>query len=121
MFIHLAGVMNESFLVLLLDGIEHYNEHPDTEQLAELYLTLVLAFNLQYTTPSFSSSPKITLPNGVEAEEEGGETGTSTTEETKLHQGGADMENVLIKLLAEREHTKHFTEKLLLLFNREGK
>ena len=112
--------MNESFLELLLEGIESYNEHPDTEQLAELYLTLVLAFNLQYTTISFSSSPTITLPNGVEAEG-GGKTGISTNKETSLPEGGTDMENVLIKLLAQREHTKHFTEKLLLLFNREGK
>ncbi|KAK8405388.1 hypothetical protein O3P69_001728 [Scylla paramamosain] len=113
------SVMNESFLLLLLDGIERYNEHPDTEQLAELYLTLVLAFNLQYTTPSFSSTSSIvTLPNGMEAGEEG-RTGISTTEETKLSQAGADMENVLIRLLGQREHTKHFTEKLLLLFNRE--
>ncbi|MPC96740.1 NCK-interacting protein with SH3 domain [Portunus trituberculatus] len=112
--------MNESFLLLLLDGIEHYNEHPDTEQLAELYLTLVLAFNLQYTTPSFSCvSPTTTLSNGMEAVGEEGKTGVRTTEETKLSKAEGDMENVLIRLLGQREHTKHFTEKLLLLFNRE--
>lgn len=114
--------MNESFLVLLLEGIETYNEQPDTEQLAELYLTLVLAFNLQYTTPlsSFSSSSPIssTLPNGVGMGGRGAE--AISAGERKLSQG-ADMENALIKILAHRKQTKHFTEKLLLLFNREGK
>lgn len=116
--------MNESFLVLLLEGIEDYNEQPDTEQLAELYLTLVLAFNLQYTTPSFSfssSSPfASTLPNGMGTEGEGRETEAITAGERKLSQS-ADMENALIKILAQRKQTKYFTEKLLLLFNREGK
>lgn len=112
--------MDESFLALLLEGIEHYNEQPDTEQLAELYLTLVLAFNLQYTTLSSFSPPSETLPNGVEVE--GEETGTDivTTGERKLSQG-ADMKNAIIKILAQQKETKYFTEKLLLLFNREGK
>lgn len=116
--------MNESFLMLLLEGIECYNEQPDTEQLAELYLTLVLAFNLQYTTPSFSSSsssPAVnTLPNGVGIEGDGSGASAITSGERKLSQG-ADMENALIKILAQRKQTKYFTEKLLLLFNREGK
>lgn len=111
--------MDESFLALLLEGIEHYNEQPDTEQLAELYLTLVLAFNLQYTTHSSSLLPSETLPNGVG---EGEETGSDivTTGERKLSQG-ADMKNLIIKIMAQQKETKYFTEKLLLLFNREGK
>ncbi|XP_050716102.1 NCK-interacting protein with SH3 domain-like isoform X4 [Eriocheir sinensis] len=112
------SVMDESFLALLLEGIEHYNEQPDTEQLAELYLTLVLAFNLQYTTLSSSSLSSETLPNGVGVE--GEETGTDivTTGERKLSHG-ADMKNVIISILAQQKETKYFTEKLLLLFNRE--
>lgn len=111
--------MDESFLTLLLEGIERYNEQPDTEQLAELYLTLVLAFNLQYTTPSFFPSPSETLPNGVEVEGENTGTEVITSGERKLSQS-ADMKNAVIKILAQQKQTKYFTEKLLLMFNREG-
>lgn len=114
--------MNESFLLLLLEGIEHYNEQPDTEQLAELYLSLVLAFNLQYSTPSISSflSTLNNLPNGVGNEDEGTGTEAIGTGERKLSQV-AEMKNAVIKILGQQKQTKYFTEKLLLLFNREGK
>ena len=42
--------MNETFIEQVLEGIECYNENPETESLAELYLTLILAFNLQNHT-----------------------------------------------------------------------
>ncbi|CAL4162020.1 unnamed protein product, partial [Meganyctiphanes norvegica] len=86
------SVMNSKFIEVLLHAIEKYYEDPDTEQLGELYLTLVLAFNLQYTTKGASKE-------------------NSTSD--------SDSENLVIKLLSKQESTKYFTEKLLLLFNRE--
>lgn len=111
----MLGVMDEKFLSQLLCGIEEYHENPDTEQLGDLFLTLVLAFNLQYLTlppPALASPqateplPDIGLPNG--------------TEETGKAEKHGQMENLVMKLLAQRQDTKYFTEKLLLLFNREG-
>lgn len=119
---------------ILLDGIETFNEDPSTEQLGELYLTLVLAFNLQYMTlPPVTSLP-FTIPEANQDSDKVKETnqdikenskiatlpnGNMETEDT-LQSKGADMENVIIKHLGRRETTKYFTEKLLLLFNREG-
>ncbi|XP_071534266.1 NCK-interacting protein with SH3 domain isoform X2 [Panulirus ornatus] len=119
------SVMNESFMCMLLDGIEKYHEDSETEQLAELYLTLVLAFNLQYTTmpPSACSLPE--AANAEDAVQEGEVNCDNMTDSTiqntikNGHSMGADMENMVIKLLSQRENTKYFTEKLLLLFNRE--
>ncbi|XP_069983091.1 NCK-interacting protein with SH3 domain isoform X2 [Penaeus vannamei] len=116
-------VMNENFMNVLLDGIEQYHEDPDTEQLAELYLAIVLAFNLQYTTlPPSAVNP----PKSCETTEEG-EGGVKSQANGDLEENkdatktamGADSENIIIKLLSKRENTKYFTEKLLLLFNRE--
>lgn len=116
--------MNENFMNVLLDGIEQYHEDPDTEQLAELYLAIVLAFNLQYTTlPPSAANP----PKSCEAPEEGeGEVKSQSNGDLEENKDssktamGADSENIIIKLLSKRENTKYFTEKLLLLFNREG-
>ena len=89
--------MNETFIRFLLEGIETYNENPETEQLAELFLGLILAFNLQYCNH---------------------QKGKAQFDSSK-HKFNA--ENLIMKCLCERENTKFFTEKLLLLFNREGK
>ncbi|KAK4319971.1 hypothetical protein Pmani_009130 [Petrolisthes manimaculis] len=108
------SVMDEKFMSLLLYGIEEYHENPDTEQLGDLYLTLVLAFNLQYPTlppPALAqlqaTEPPLDngLPNG--------------TEEIGRAEKDNQMENLVMKLLAQRQDTKYLTEKLLLFFNRE--
>lgn len=118
-----AGVMNENFMNVLLDGIEQYHEDPDTEQLAELYLAIVLAFNLQYTTlpPSAANPPKSCETADGDSEDKSQSNGdVEGNKESSKTAMGADSENIIIKLLSKRENTKYFTEKLLLLFNREG-
>ncbi|KAG7168142.1 NCK-interacting protein with SH3 domain-like [Homarus americanus] len=119
-------VMNDKFIGMLLDGIENFNEDPDTEQLAELYLTLVLAFNLQYATllPTAHSQQKpsdtsVDASQVVETNHVGAVDSSATDKMDNVSTSGADMENVVIKLLSQRKSTKYFTEKLLLLFNRE--
>ncbi|XP_045605711.1 NCK-interacting protein with SH3 domain isoform X2 [Procambarus clarkii] len=120
------SVMNETFMDMLLDGIEKYNEDPDTEQLAELYLTLVLAFNLQYSTLLPTAHPWTkSTDNHVNDSEDAKITDKcimNNSDVDKTENGnitGVDLENVIIKLLSQRDSTKYFTEKLLLLFNRE--
>ncbi|XP_069945387.1 NCK-interacting protein with SH3 domain isoform X2 [Cherax quadricarinatus] len=119
-------VMNEKFMYMLLDGIEKYSEDPDTEQLAELFLTLVLAFNLQYPTllPTVQLRTKSSNTPvddsrmvGMPEQDIANISGYDIMENGNIP--GADMENMVIKLLSQRESTKYFTEKLLLLFNRE--
>ena len=60
-----SAIMNEKFINEVLEGIESYNEYPETEGLAELYLTLILAFNLQNHTrlsrPSDQNNPVINV------------------------------------------------------------
>ncbi|XP_042870850.1 NCK-interacting protein with SH3 domain-like isoform X1 [Penaeus japonicus] len=115
-------VMNENFMNVLLDGIEQYHEDPDTEQLAELYLAIVLAFNLQYTTlpPSAANPPKSCETADGDSEDKSQSNGdVEGNKESSKTAMGADSENIIIKLLSKRENTKYFTEKLLLLFNRE--
>lgn len=92
-FFFYSGIMNESFVNKVLESIEKYNRNPDTEGLAELYLTLLLAFNLQYHT-------RFATPNSLSEKSE--------------------TENLVIKALSLPRDTKYFIEKILILFNREG-
>ncbi|XP_068251129.1 NCK-interacting protein with SH3 domain [Palaemon carinicauda] len=121
-------VMNERFVRILLDGIETYNEDPDNESLAELYLALVLAFNLQYTTqpPSLDAAQEPLSPPPDSLEYFDGTNEIKQNDNNSLEVNNidkrtsmADSENIVLKMLWHRKETKYFTEKLLLLFNRE--
>ena len=70
------------FLTFLFDLIENPPETDVNEQIPDLFLNLVLSYNLQFA--SF-------------------------------------VDNVMLKALVERTIAKTFTEKILLLLNREGK
>nr|XP_027222253.1 NCK-interacting protein with SH3 domain-like [Penaeus vannamei] len=100
-----------------------YHEDPDTEQLAELYLAIVLAFNLQYTTlPPSAVNP----PKSCETTEEG-EGGVKSQANGDLEENkdatktamGADSENIIIKLLSKRENTKVLHREASAVVNRE--
>ncbi|KAK7066412.1 hypothetical protein SK128_025838 [Halocaridina rubra] len=123
------SVMNDKFISILVDGIETYNENPDSESLAELYLSIVLAFNLQYAIqlPQIDAAaenlpppplPDEALLNG-DAVNENESLGNSSTIDSVKKVLRTDSENIVLKILSHRKETKYFTEKLLLLFNRE--
>ena len=77
-FVEHLGV---DFVSFLFDLIESPPDTDVEEQIPDLFLNLILAYNLQFT---------------------------------------ADVENLMLKALLQRRLAKTFTEKALLLLNREG-
>lgn len=70
------------FITFLLDNVEYPPDTDIDEQIPDLFLNLIISFNLQFSSPS---------------------------------------DNVVLKALEQRDVAKSFTEKILLLINREGK
>ncbi|XP_071807661.1 NCK-interacting protein with SH3 domain-like [Asterias amurensis] len=72
--------LNEDFVRFLLNNIEDPPPEDESEQLPDLFVNLVLAFNLHFTEPS---------------------------------------ENLVMRVLGKRKTSKTFSEKIMVLFNRE--
>ena len=73
--------LNAKFVNFLLDNVETPPSNDESESLPDMFVKLILAFNLHFEMPD---------------------------------------ENLVMQTLADRGTAKTFTEKLLLLFNREG-
>lgn len=82
MFAFFADLLGVHFLNFLLNNIEYPPDTDIDEQIPELFLNLILSYNLQFTSLS---------------------------------------DNIVLKGLEERDVAKTFTEKILLLLNREGR
>lgn len=78
----ILDLVGKRFLSFVLDNIEYPPDTDLDEQIPDLFLNLVISFNLQFTD---------------------------------------EVENPLLAALEERDVAKSFTEKILLLINREGK
>lgn len=77
----IAEQLGSDFISFLLDLIENPPDSDLEDQIPDLFVNLILSYNLQFT----------------------------------------NLENPLISALKERTVAKIFTEKILFLFNREGK
>lgn len=82
MFIFFADLLGVHFLNFLLINIEYPPDTDIDEQIPELFLNLILSYNLQFTS---------------------------------------SCDNLVLRALEERDVAKTFTEKILLLLNREGR
>lgn len=74
--------INVKFVEYLLDGIESPLANDETEAVPDVFVKLLLAFNVHFELPS---------------------------------------DNLVMSAVASRGTAKTFTEKLMLLFNREGR
>lgn len=81
LFLFISDLLGKRFLAFVLDNIEYPPDTDLDEQIPDLFLNLIISFNLQFTEES---------------------------------------ENPLLAALEERDVAKTFTEKILLLINREG-
>lgn len=73
--------LGPDFITFILDLIENPPDMDLEDQIPDLFVNLILSYNLQFT----------------------------------------NSENIVLNALKERTVAKNFTEKILLLFNREGK
>lgn len=73
--------LGSDFITFILDLIENPPDMDLEDQIPDLFVNLILSYNLQFT----------------------------------------NSENIVLNALKERTVAKNFTEKILLLFNREGK
>lgn len=78
---YISDLLGTSFLNFLLDMIEEPPVMDEEDQIPELFVNLILSYNLQFPRPS---------------------------------------ENVVLDAFEQRRVAKVFTEKILLLLNREG-
>lgn len=74
-------MLGNQFLSFLVDNIEYPPDTDLDEQIPDLFLNLIISFNLQFTD---------------------------------------EIENRVLAALEDKDVAKTFTEKILLLFNREG-
>lgn len=82
MYLFLLDILGKRFLSFLFDNIEYPPDTDLDEQIPDLFLNLIISFNLQFTE---------------------------------------ECENQVLAALEDKDVAKNFTEKILLLINREGK